>query len=156
MPLTPMDIHNKEFTRSFRGYNEDEVDEFLDLIIDEFEKMYKENLNFKDKINTMSDQIANYKTIENTLKETLVTAQKTAEDVNANAEKKAELIIKEAQTQAEKIIQEANNQIIDIKKEYQNSCKEFQIFKNKFKTLLETQLDIIEQNSDFFIDENIE
>ena len=47
MPITPMDIHNKEFSRSFRGYNEDEVDQFLDEIVEEFERLYKENLESK-------------------------------------------------------------------------------------------------------------
>ena len=81
MALTPMDIHNKEFTRSFRGYDDEEVDRFLDEIIEEFERLYKENIELKERLGMLSDQISNYKTMENTLKETLVTAQRAANDV---------------------------------------------------------------------------
>ena len=72
MALTPMDIHNKEFTRSFRGYDDEEVDRFLDEIIEEFERLYKENIELKERLGMLSDQISNYKTMENTLKETLL------------------------------------------------------------------------------------
>ena len=95
MALTPMDIHNKEFTRSFRGYDEDEVDQFLDEIVEEFERLYKENIDLKDRLSMLLDQINNYKTMENTLKETLV-PPKTADELTESAQK-SELIIKEAE-----------------------------------------------------------
>ncbi|HOB21135.1 MAG TPA: DivIVA domain-containing protein, partial [Candidatus Atribacteria bacterium] len=56
--LTPMDIHNKEFSKAFRGYNEDEVDQFLDEIVEEFERLYKENIELKDRISALNDQIS--------------------------------------------------------------------------------------------------
>jgi cell division initiation protein len=143
MSLTPMDIHNKEFARGFRGYNEDEVDQFLDKIVDEFEKLYKENIEQKDKISALGDQISQYRTMENTLKETLVTAQKTADEVTALAQKKAELILKEAEEQARRIIESANSNVVEIKKEYQEAKKQVQIFKSKFRTLLETQMEMV-------------
>lgn len=86
MALTPMEIHNKEFPRSFRGYNEDEVDRFLDEVVEEFERLYKENLEIRDRISMLHEQITHYKTMENTLKETLITAQKTADEVVENAQ----------------------------------------------------------------------
>ena len=99
MALTPIDIHNKEFERSFRGYNEDEVDQFLDNIVDEFEKMYKENMEMKERISVLMDQINQFRTMEKTLKDTLVTAQKTADEVTAVAQQKAKLILEEAEEQ---------------------------------------------------------
>ena len=87
MALTPMDIHNKEFTRSFRGYDEDEVDLFLDEIVEEFEGLYKENIELKDRLSMLADQISNYNTMENTLKETLVTAQSAANEVSICSKK---------------------------------------------------------------------
>ena len=113
MALTPMDIHNKEFSRSFRGYNEDEVDQFLDEIVDEFEKLYKENMELRDKINNLIDQINQYRTMEKTLKDTLVTAQKTADEVTSLAQKKSELIIREAEEQARKIREEASLSVVE-------------------------------------------
>ena len=81
MGLTPVDIYNKEFSKVLRGYSQDEVDEFLDDIIEEFERLYKENQDMKEKLETFEGQIGRYKTIEDTLKETLVTAQQTAEEL---------------------------------------------------------------------------
>jgi cell division initiation protein len=147
MAITPMDIHNKEFSRSFRGYNDDEVDQFLDEIVEEFEKLYKENLELKDRISMLVDQINQYKTMEATLKETLVTAQKTANDVTASAQKKSDLILKEAEQQAQKIIENANNQVVQIKKEYEDYKKQVQIFKARFRGLLETQLEMLQDGN---------
>ncbi|KXZ39577.1 cell division initiation protein [Alkalithermobacter thermoalcaliphilus JW-YL-7 = DSM 7308] len=143
--ITPLDIENKEFKKSLRGYKEEEVDEFLDQVKEDFEKLYKENIELKDKLNMMTEQVTRYKNIEETLKNTLIVAQNTAEDVNATALKKAQVIIEEAELKARKIIENANNEVIDIKKEYEEIRKEFKIFKNKFKSLLENQIKTVEE-----------
>ncbi len=143
MPLTPMDIHNKEFSRKFRGYQEDEVDEFLDAVVGEFEKLHKENIDLKDRIHALEDQISQYKTMEHTLKDTLVTAQKTADEVTALARKKAGMIQKDAEDQAHHIVESANNQVIEIRKEYQEAQKQMKLFQSKYRSLLETQIELI-------------
>lgn len=148
MALTPMDIHNKEFPRTFRGYDEDEVDKFLDSIIDEFERLYKENAEIKEHESALVDQIDQYKTMEKTLKDTLVTAQKTADDVIVNAQKKAELIVHESEIKAKQIIDEANNSVISIKKELEDNKKQFKVFKNKFKSLLNSEIEMLDQADD--------
>jgi len=147
MPLTPVDIHNKEFSRSFRGYDEDEVDQFLDLIVEDFERLYKENLQLKERVSLLKEQADYYKSMEATLRDTLVTAQKTAEEVEASAHKNAELIIKEAEQEAQKIIQNANEQVIKIRLEYEDTRKQIQILKTKIKVLLETFMQTIEQET---------
>ncbi|MCT4565080.1 MAG: DivIVA domain-containing protein [Maledivibacter sp.] len=141
--ITPLDIQNKEFTKGLRGYKEVEVDEFLDNVIDSYEKVYNENAEMKERIRLLEEQIEKYNSLEKTLKDTLVVAQSTAEEVAINASKKAELIIKEAEDRGRKIIDGANNEVMDIRKEYEESKKEFQIFKTRFKTLLESQLDLV-------------
>lgn len=153
MSLTPMEIHNRDFPKSFRGYNEDQVDQFLDEIVEDFERLYKENQELKEKLGLLGDQLNQYKTIENTLKETLVTAQKAADEVVAAAQKKAELIIDEAEGQARKIIENANNDVIRIKRESDELKKDYKIFKNRFKTFLEMQLEEIEDKKLLFEEE---
>ena len=143
MSLTPMDIHNKEFARKFRGYQEDEVDEFLDAIVDEFEKLHKENIDLKDKVHALEDQVNQYKTIEQTLKDTLVTAQKTADEVTALAQQKAGMIQKDAEEQAHHVVESANDQVIEIRKEYQEAQKQMKLFQSKYRSLLETQIELI-------------
>ena len=105
--LTPLDIHNKEFKRSIRGYDADEVDEFLDEIIKDYEKLYKENLNLKEQVENFQENINRYRELEDTLHNTLILAQQTAEEVKKNAEKEAELIIKNAHQKGEQIIFDA-------------------------------------------------
>lgn len=145
MAITPMDIHNKEFAKSFRGYNDDEVDQFLDKIVEEFERLYKDNLELKERLGMLGDQVSHYKAMENTLKETLVTAQKTASDVSVAAERKSELIILEAQDKARKIIENANYKTGEIRKEFDEYKKQIQVFKARCKGLLETQLELLLQ-----------
>lgn len=141
--LTPMDIHNKEFKRSFRGYNEEEVDEFLDKIMEDYEMLYKENAELKDRINIMNEKLQSYINMETTLNNTLIVAQNTAEELKRNAEKEAQLIIQNAQQNAEKILEKANQEVVRIRMELERYRKQLNVFKAKFKSLLEGQLESI-------------
>ena len=151
--LTPLDIQNKEFKRGVRGYKESDVDAFLDEIIVDYEKMYKENIELKDKISMLNDQIKHYNKIEETLHNTLVVAQSTAEEVKISAKKNADLIIKEAEDNSKKIIEEARNEALKILEEYETLKKDMLVFKTRFKTLLQSQL---ESMNDFYKDLEIE
>ncbi len=143
--ITPLDIENKEFRRGIRGYKEDEVDDFLDDLKDDFENLYKENIELKDKINMLSDQISKFKSMEDTLKNTLIVAQNTAEEVGMSASKKAQLIIEEAEIKGRKMIADSNNEVIAIKKEYEEVRKEFMVFKNRFKSMLKDQIKYVDE-----------
>ncbi|EQK43857.1 MULTISPECIES: DivIVA domain-containing protein [Paraclostridium] len=151
--LTPVDIENKEFKKGIRGYREDEVDEFLDLVKEDFENVYRENLELKDKIRMYQEQVSKFENIEETLKATLITAQTAAEDTCSAANKKAKIIVEEAELRSRQIIGQANNRVIEIRKEYDSIVKEFKIFRNKFKSLLEDEIRSVD---DIFsdIDEN--
>ncbi|WP_129596377.1 DivIVA domain-containing protein [Anaerophilus nitritogenes] len=151
--ITPLEIQNKEFKKSLRGYKESEVDEFLDHIIIDYENLYKENIELKDKIVLLNDQINKYENLEKTLNNTLVFAQSTAEEVAQNAQKKAELIIEEAQSKATRIVKNAEDEIIKIQREYEQGKKQLQIFKTRFKTLLEAQLETIDRESENLVEE---
>ncbi|RKD27850.1 cell division initiation protein [Caminicella sporogenes DSM 14501] len=146
--ITPLDIENKEFSKSFRGYNENEVDEFLEKIIESYEKLINENANLKEKNKLLEEQVEKYNSIERTLKDTLVVAQSAAEEVAVNANKKAELIIKEAEEKAKKIIENANDEVLKINRKYEELKKDFQIFKTRFKTLLESQLKLLDTSEE--------
>ncbi|MFR3072528.1 MAG: DivIVA domain-containing protein [Paeniclostridium sp.] len=138
--LTPVEIENKEFKKGIRGYREDEVDEFLDIVKEDFENIYRDNLDLKEKVRMYNDQINKYENIEETLKATLITAQTAAEDTCSAANKKAKIIVEEAELRSRQIIEQANNRVIEIRKEYDSLVKEFKIFRNKFKSLLEDEI----------------
>lgn len=107
MALTPLDIHNKEFTRGFRGYDEDEVNDFLDHVIKDYEKVIREKKALEDKLYEMEEKLSHFTNIEETLNRSILIAQESADEVKSNANKEAKLIIKEAEKNADRIINDA-------------------------------------------------
>lgn len=143
--LTPQDIESKTFKRVYiGGYSVEEVEEFLDQVLKDYEALYKENLELKDKIALLNENVQNYKTIEETLQNTLIVAQSTAEEIKKVAYQKAETIIKEAEMKASKMIEEANSKVLQITYEYGELKKRYQLFLNKFRNLLQTELSALE------------
>lgn len=143
--LTPQDIESKTFKRMYiGGYSIEEVEEFLEQVLKDYEMLYKENLELKDKIALLNENIQNYKTIEETLQNTLMVAQSTAEEIKKVAYQKAEAIVKEAEMKASKMIEEANSKVLQITYEYGELKKRYQLFLNKFRSLLQTELSALE------------
>lgn len=143
--ITPLDIQNKEFEKSFRGYREKEVEEFLDLIIDDYERIYRENIELKDKINLLSDQVKQYNNLEKTLKNTLVVAQTAADELTSNARHKANNIIEEAEIERDKIIAKGRDNVRDITKEYDKLKAEIFTFKDRYQSFVEAQNTSLEE-----------
>lgn len=143
--ITPLDIQKKEFKRSLTGYNSKEVDVFLDNINNDYEKLYRENIELKDKIGMLTDQIRQYNNLEETLKSTLVLAQSTADDVTISARKKAELIIEDAEAKAKNIVGNAMDEVKNINIEYDHLKNEMFVFKTKYKSFIQAQLLSIEE-----------
>ena len=141
--FTPLDIHNKEFKKGFRGYNEDDVDQFLDKVIKDFEKLYRENIELKETLERLSTKLEHYQHLETTLNNTLVVAQETAEDVKLNAKKEAELITKEAEVTASRIVEEARNKARKLTTDYEDLQRQTQIYRGRMRTLLQAQLDML-------------
>ncbi|MHB9094739.1 MAG: DivIVA domain-containing protein [Eubacteriales bacterium] len=152
MALTPLDIHNKEFRKAFRGYDEEEVDDFLDQLVKEYEKLFKENAELKEVLAAKDSNIGQYKDLEETLKKTLVVAQQTADDMRHGAAREAEVIIKEAQLRAEQLAAAAEEKASSLLKEYEDIQKQAQVFKVKFRSFLLSQLELIGDNNDIGVD----
>ncbi|MFX3674176.1 MAG: DivIVA domain-containing protein [Paenisporosarcina sp.] len=143
MPLSPLDIHNKEFGKGFRGYNEDEVNEFLDQIIKDFELLLKDKKELEDKLKSSSERVGHFNTIESTLQKSIVIAQEAAEEVRRNSQKEAKLIVREAEKNADRIVNEALSKARRIALEIEELKKQSKVFRNRFKMLVEAQLDLI-------------
>lgn len=145
MAITPMEINNKEFKKAFRGYDIDDVDDFLDQVVEDYEKLYKENNALREKLGTISEKLEHYTKIEATLQNTLVLAQGAADQAKANSQKEAELIIKNANDTAQKIIDQAHTEVVKITGQYEKIKQEFQLFKSRYKTFIQTQLDLLSE-----------
>jgi cell division initiation protein len=144
MSLTPLDIHNKEFKRGFRGYDEDEVNEFLDLIIKEFEILIREKKEIEEKMSQSSEKLDHFTSIEESLSKTIILAQETADEVKSNAKKEAQLILKEAEKNADRIINESLAKSRNISIEVEELKKQASIYRARFRSLLEVQLEMLQ------------
>ena len=138
------------------GYNVDEVDDFLDEIMQDYEINYKELATVNSKIEELENTLSHYKNIESTLQNTLVMAQSTADEVKSVAKQQAENIVAEAQRQAEDIIrnskenavkalEELELQIRMKEQQYNEVKKQFDIYKAKMESLLISQSEIIKE-----------
>lgn len=142
--ITPLDIENKRFAKQMvNGYSVDEVDDFLDDLTVEFEKIFKENSENKEKIEKLEHDMEHYKTIETTLQSTLVMAQSTAEEVKKVARQQADQIISDAKGNAEKSVIELSQEVTLKKKEMEDIKKQLDIYKAKMEALLISQLEIL-------------
>ena len=146
--ITPLDIENKKFSkRAINGYNTEEVDDFLDELTVAYEKIYKEVADSKQTIEELNAELAKYRSMENTLQNTLLMAQSTAEDVKNVAKQQAEVIISEAQNAAREQVSKLNSEIKMKEKEIEDLDKQFEVYKAKMQALLISQLEILEDEN---------
>lgn len=142
--ITPLDIENKKFSKKMiNGYSTEEVDDFLDEVTSDYEKIYKEATEARTKIQEIEEKLNKYESIESTLQSTLLMAQTTAEDVKNVAKQQAESIISEAETKAKNAISELEKQIIIKQKELADIQKQFDVYKAKMESLLISQLELL-------------
>ncbi|MFF2909720.1 DivIVA domain-containing protein [Paenibacillus sp. NPDC057934] len=146
MPLTPLDIHNKEFSRRLRGYDEDEVNEFLDQVIKDYESVIRENKEQQNQLLALQERLDHFVNIEETLSKTIIIAQEAADEVKNNSKKESQLIIKEAEKNADRIINEALSKSRRISIETEELRKQASIYRTRFRTLLEAQLELLSQD----------
>lgn len=139
-----MDIEQQEFSRSFRGYNEEEVDDFLDKIVKDYEELISENTRLNEEIERMKEQLKEYSEIEETLRSALLNAQKLAEEMKEKVENEAKMIIEKAKMEAEIIKQQASQKGDKIKNEIDNLRRYKFIFKERLKSMLNLYLNMIE------------
>ena len=144
--ITPLDIENKKFAKQvMNGYSVDEVDDFLDDLTIEYEKLFKENAEYKNDIVRLKEDMEHYKAIEGTLQNTLIIAQTTAEDLKNVAKQQADQIIAEAKITAEKEVESLENEIVLKRKELDDVQKQFDVYKAKMESLLISQLELLKE-----------
>ena len=145
MKLTPLDIRHKEFKRGMRGYADVEVDEFLDEVADEYERLFKENIDLGERVESLEGQVGGYKRIEETLQKTLISAQANAEELKQNATKEAQLILHEAELKARQLVNDAYSEKQAIEQSMAKLKSAEQDFRFQFRQLLEGYLKQLEE-----------
>ncbi len=144
--ITPLDIENKKFSKkTLNGYDPEEVDDFLDELMSDYEKIYRQSSEDTKKIEELTSKLEHYTQIESTLQNTLLMAQSASDEVKKAAEKQAEQIVKEAENKARESTLGLEQAITEKKKDLENVKKQFDVYKAKMESLLISQLELIKE-----------
>ena len=151
--ITPADIENKEFSRAKKGYNEEEVDDFLDLIILDMEKLIRENKQLKNELSKVHVQVDKHMSTETSVYETLEAAKSLMNDIAASAERRAEILLKNAELEASLITREAKESISRYTDDGNRLKDRVETLRERYKKMLESELERLEfGDSDFLAD----
>lgn len=154
-----MDIHNKDFKRGFRGYDEDDVDDFLDRIVNDYSQVIRERDKYKTDLERVRKDNAQYQKLEKNLKDTLMVAQKTADEVTTNARENAEQQLKnaakecqnmrqEAELRAKATVDAAEEKVRVLTQEYNHLLQEKKRFLQKIQYMMAQELSGVEATID--------
>jgi cell division initiation protein len=144
MKITPLDIRQKRFTSSFRGFTRREVEAFLELVAAEFEEVVKENINVKEELRRLQSRLDQHHERERTLQETMVTAQRISEDMKAAAKKEAEIILADAEHQAEKIVHGAHQKLVQVIEDINELKRQRVQFESQVRAIIDAHQKILD------------
>ena len=133
--ITPLDIQNKDFTKKMRGYDPDEVDDFLDAVIKDYTALMKENQSLKSKIGMLTKTVENYKSIEESMTRSVEMAKQTAKDLKDNANAEAQMIINNAKLDASRLAKQIDDEHIKRHQEMLRVKSETDMFKTRVKNM---------------------
>ena len=139
--ITPSDIENKQFSRTKKGYDPDEVDDFLDLVILDMEKLIRENRQLKEELGKAHVQVDKHMNTETTVYETLEAAKSLMNDIAASAERRAEILLKNAEMEANIITKDAKESISKLTEEGSRLRTKLEMLRGRYKNLLESELE---------------
>lgn len=143
--LTPIDIQRQDFEVKLRGYNADEVDDFLDLVGKDYEKLYKENAELREQIKRQEKSLEQYKSMESTLQQSILLAQTAAEDIKKSAAQKADVIMNEAQNKSETLSRQLDQELQEKRNELSKLQMEISGFKTRMKGNCSAILEMLEK-----------
>jgi DivIVA domain-containing protein len=148
--LTPLDVKKKkgDFRRAVRGYDTAAVDDFLDTVSARMEELVRENVMASARLESMTESIGNYRERERAMNEALVSAQQLREEMREQAAREADLVLREARAEADRIVGEARRQATAAAEALRRIQGQRVRFLRLFRTLVERQLQEIEQEED--------
>lgn len=144
MKISSIDIQRQKFQIKIKGYDQDEVQNFLQSVAETVEDLSRQNDLYKQQIDHLRESLNDYEERDHILKNTLVTAQKTSETMGLNAKKEAELIIKEAEFKAAKLMEHAHSQVLKIQKDMLDLRLQRKALQDKIQTSIHIMEKILE------------
>lgn len=142
--LRPIDIQNKEFEKKLKGYSCDEVDDFLDVVIQDYELLFKENQSLKNKIGLLTETVDRYKQIEKTMQQSIDMAKQAAEAAKKNAETEAQAIINKAKLDASYLARQIDEEHAKRHREMLAVKNEIEQYRSRVKLLCENVIKMID------------
>jgi len=146
MRVSPLSIKKQEFKKGLRGYDQEEVQAFLEKLSDEFELLQKENETLKRELETSNDKLDEFRKIEKNLQLTLLKAQESSSRSIESTKKQAGLIVKEAEIKASQILEKARESANEIRNAVIHLREERNIIISKLKAVIDTQAKLMEKN----------
>jgi cell division initiation protein len=143
--ITPLDIRKQEFRKSFKGYDKNEVDIFLEMLAKEIENIVRDNKRMAEQLKELDSKIEDYKRMEKTLQDTLTSTQKATDDIRRNARKEAEMILQKAKLQASEIIESAASKVKDLQSQISALRSQRDGFVIQLRSFLSSQLKMLEE-----------
>jgi cell division initiation protein len=143
--ITPIDIQHKTFKRALQGYDRVEVDQFLDELIEAMEDAATHRAALEAEIADLKERISHFKAMEESLQNTLILAQRTADEIKASAHKESDLIREQARLSAEREIAHYNEAIAEVRREHQRALEETERTRGELRGLLLTHLALLEK-----------
>lgn len=144
MPLTPNDILQKRFRTTFRGLDADEVTAYLRTVAAELEDALRESAHAREAVIRLEDQIEEFRHMETTLRNTLISSQKVGQEIRTEAEHQADLVTREAHIEAQRLILKAETRLRDIEQEILRLMAQRRRFRAEFDALLQTHADLLQ------------
>ncbi len=142
--ITPVDVQHKEFKKAIQGYAREEVDQFLDEIIEQLEADIEERTRLEAQIAELQEKVSHFKAMEDSLRSTLVLAQRTADELKASAHKEVDLIKQRAKLEMEDELKALRQQIAEAKAELQRVTDKTVAVKHDLRAFLNRQLALID------------
>ena len=144
MKISPMEIRQQEFTKKMRGYDRDEVQNFLESLAEEFDKLNVENEYLKTEVQSLAEKVNEFKKIEKNLQDTLLNAQENSAKSMETTKKQTSLMIREAELKASQIIEKARESTNDIRNAVVNLREEKDLLIAKLKAMISSQTNLLE------------
>jgi cell division initiation protein len=150
MRITPLDVRKQEFRRIMRGLDSDEVYAFLATVADEYEAVLNDNKALRERLLELDDKVQEYRSIERTLRDTLLTAERVTVESKDNARREASLIVKEAQLEAERALRNITSEAARLRQEVQRLRSQRDGYLAKMKVVAESHVKFIESAENDF------
>jgi len=144
MELSPLEVTQREFGKKFRGLDPEEVHTFLEQIAEEMTRLVQENTERAAQIQRLEAQVRANQEREDSLRNTLVTAQKMTDEIKTNATREAELVLKEAELKAERLLEQAHRKLAQAQAEIAELARQRDLFAAKLRGLLKTHLELLD------------